>query len=240
MFAAGPLKAQEPPGDDEPIQFDEPIQLDEPGAADPPGGGVTQEVPPPPKEPVPSAEELRVDEGLFKEVETAPERVAAEQAYQERLRARNLPRYVKMPEVALSVQALAGAFGAGLVGLLGASVGEAVAPGNSVDPFGGANGPLFGLIAGSTIGSSMGTWASGQAFEKEANVGWHISGASLGGALGAGVAAGVLWGADDGDVGTSIAAISFVGLQVAGALLFGSLGEPPPPGVGELPPVGAE
>ncbi|MFN3202547.1 MAG: hypothetical protein ACE366_29420 [Bradymonadia bacterium] len=227
---AAPLWAQTPPEEGEELPV-----LDLTGDGPPEGTTLgepdpIEEVPPAPERPdVDPGGDFSADRNLFKEVETDPERVDAELEYQERLRNRTVPRYVKTPKVALTVQALAGVFGAGLVGLLGGALGGAVDDGNSVDPLGGFNGPLIGFTAGSLIGSSLATWGTGQVFDKEASAVWHTSGASLGTVLGGGVAAGILLGIDDGDSGSTVAIISFLAIQTAGALLFGELGEPPPP-----------
>lgn len=196
-------------------------------AQTPPPADLTDEVPLA-EDDISPKDDFSADKDLFEEVKTDPERVEAELAYQERLRQRVLPRHARMPGVALTVQAVAGVFSAGVVGLLGGAIGEAVDAGNSVDPLGGMNGPVVGLSVGSLVGASLGTWGAGAVFEKEADLGWYTAGAAVGTVLGGGVATGI-FAIDEGDTATAVAVLSFLAIQTAGALLFAELGEPPLP-----------
>lgn len=160
-------------------------------------------------------------------------RTPAEDAFLEEIEAgrrrinQGQPLYRRYPGLALVTEAAAGVFGAGVVGLVGGSIGDAVAPGDESQPLGGASGQAFGLLGGAYAGSSMGVWGAARLFEKPVHPGWAFLGSGVGTILGGGAATGLLFAFDD-DPSTAggLAVASLFLFQVGGAMLFTEIGQP--------------
>ncbi len=183
----------------------------------------------PPPLPPPDAD-FSADRALFGEVRTAPEDVlAAERAAERAPAAGGGPLYAQMPGLAWLTQAVGGVFGAGAVGLLFGSIGEAIDPGDDRLPLGGFHGPAIGGLAGSFVGSALGVWGAGLLFDKDVPVWWAVAGAGIGTAVGGGAAVGIAAGLDEGDGSAALAVGTLIAAQVALAILFGDYALPDAP-----------
>jgi hypothetical protein len=203
---------------------------DAPPAAEPPPA---EEPPPdvlePPPLPPPDAD-FSADRALFGEVKTAPEdQLAAERAAETAPARGNEPLYTQMPGLAWLTQAVGGVFGAGAVGLLFGSIGEAIDPGDERLPLGGFHGPAIGGLAGSFVGSALGVWGAGLLFDKDVPVWWAVAGAGIGTAVGGGAAIGIAAGLDEGDGSAALAVGTLLAAQVALAIIFGDYALPDAP-----------
>jgi hypothetical protein len=194
---------------------------------------------PPPKElpPMPAAnEDFTGDLGAFgTKVITEPEafRKAQQEAAARRARS-SLPLYQQSPWMAEGAEAAAGIFSAGMLGLVGGAVGEAIDAGERSQPLGGAGGGrLYGVLTGGFIGSAAGVWGAAALFDKDVAPGWSILGAGLGSLVGGGAAAGMLVGIDDRNTAGTLAVGTVFLSQVVGAMIFTAIGTddpaPPPP-----------
>ncbi len=137
------------------------------------------------------------------------------------------PLYRRYPGLAIVAEAAAGLFGAGVVGLVGGSIGEAIDPGNEDQPLGGASGQAFGLLGGAYVGSSMGVWGASRLFEKPVHPGWAFLGSGVGTVVGGGAATGLLFALEDEPTTAGGLAVATLFLfQVGGAMLFTEVGLP--------------
>jgi hypothetical protein len=204
------------------------------GAQSPDPAGEPTEYPaaqPLPPLPPPGAD-FKQDQKLFEEVLTEPEVLIAERerAQTEEMKSGAL-RYQRTPMLAYATQAGAGLLAAGLVGLGGAAVGEAIAPGDEEQPLGGFRGPVIGGFAGAAIGSAVGVWGGGYLFDKQTHPGWVALGTAAGTVVGGGAALGIAALGTDDTLTATAAVGTMVLFQVAGAILFGDLFLPPPAAV---------
>lgn len=159
---------------------------------------------------------------------TAPEEafLAEVEASKRRLRP-SQPLYRRFPGLAYVTEAAAGLFGAGVVGLVGGSIGEAIDPGDPNDPLGGASGQAFGLLGGSFVGSSMGVWGASLLFEKPLHPGWAFLGSGVGTIIGGGAATAILFALEDEPTTAGGLAVATTFLfQISGAILFTEIGMP--------------
>ncbi len=187
---------------------------------------------PPPEQPdMPSpSEDFTTDQRQFGEVVTDPER----QRDQERRAAAALvkdalPLYTRSPELDLGSEALAGVFAAGIMGLMGGALGEAIDPGDPSQPLGGFHGPVFGALPGSAFGATLGVWGAAQLFGKETDVGWTALGSGIGTIVGGGAAFGIAAGLGEGDSSTTLAVGTFLLAQVGLTMVFTDTFAPPLP-----------
>lgn len=219
MLGGPAALAQAPDG---PVEtFDEPVEtFDEPAL---------------PALPPPNADFKR-DQALFENVETAPEQLIAadERAQTEELRVSTLA-YQEAPELAYTTQAIAGILGAGLVGLAGGAIGEAIAPGDETQPLGGFRGPVIGGFVGAAVGTGLGVWGGGLLFDKETHPGWIALGTAAGTVVGSGAALGIAALGSDDTLTATASVASLMLFQVGGAILFGELFLPPPASVDAKP-----
>ena len=205
-----------------------PVGTEDAWVIDPYAGAVDAGQPEPPAAPMPlPGETFREDSDRFKDVLTDPERahkagIAAEMAPAAGAR----PLYEQMPVATGGIQAVAGLFAAGVVGLLGGSVGNLSDSRDDDKPLAGLYGTTTGALLGSLVGSTLGVWGGGLLFDKPGGPGWTLAGAWVGTTAGAGVAAGVMFGMEPGDGATALALVGFMGLQTTGALLFNEWGRP--------------
>lgn len=210
-LAAAPLAAHAQAPDDNEMTFTEPVNAE-----------------PLPALPPPSADFKR-DQALFENVETAPEKLIAEdeRAQTEELKVSTLA-YQNSPELAFTTQAVAGILGAGLVGLAGAAAGEAIAPGDETQPLGGLRGPVIGGFVGAALGTGLGVWGGGKMFDKDTHPGWIALGTAAGTVVGSGAALGIAALGDDDTLTATASIASLMLFQVGGAILFGELFLPAP------------
>jgi hypothetical protein len=176
-------------------------------------------------------EDFNADRSLFVEGTTDPEKARrAEIEAGLRPADRRPPLYARSPRLTAITQSAAGVFGGAVVGLLGGSIGESIDPADRRLPLGGPHGPLFGGLAGTMIGTTAGVWGSGFLFDKDPDRwGWTALGTTVGTVVGAGIATGFAAGMDKGDTASTLAVGSFVISQVAGAVIFDTLFQAPPP-----------
>lgn len=188
-----------------------------------------QEAPPEaPAMPAPS-EDFRSDQKQFEEVVTEPERQRdREERAREALVKDAAPLYTRMPAVDWAAEAAAGVFAAGIVGLVGGAIGEAIDPGRETQPLGGFHGPVFGGIPGAGIGATLGVWGAAQLVDKETHVGWTALGAGIGTAVGSGAALGIGAGLGDSDTTTTLSVGVLLLAQVGLAMVFTDVFAPPP------------
>ncbi len=195
----------------------------------------------PPPLPAPDAD-FSADRALFQEVRTAPEEVRAARRVVEQARVSDAgPLHAQTPALAWLTQAVGGVFGAGAVGLLFGSVGEAIDPGNDRQPLGGFHGAAVGGLVGTAIGSALGVWGAGRLFEKDSNPGWSFLGAGIGTAVGGGAAVGIAAGVSHKDGGATLAIGTVLLCQTALAIVFddyGLPGRPAPVGAPAVAPLG--
>ena len=182
--------------------------------------------PPPAPMPLPG-ETFREDSDRFRDVVTEPERthkagIAAEMAPP----SGQGPLHKQMPVATGGIQVVAGLFAAGVVGLLGGSIGNLSDSPDDDEPLGGRYGTATGALLGTLVGSTLGVWGSGLLFDKPGGPGWTLGGACVGTTAGVGVAAGFLFGMEPGDRATALALVGFMGLQTTGALMFNEWGRP--------------
>lgn len=203
-----------------------------------PTTALAQPVEPPPETlgapdalpPLPSPDaDFKKDQGLFgDQVETDPEAVKAAFDGQQQVEGR-LPTYARYPTLTYTTQAIAGVLAAGVVGLAAGNLGDAIDPGDPLQPLGGYHGPAIAGLLGTGVGSALGVWGAGLLFEKNTHPGWVALGAAAGSAVGTGTAIGIA-ALGDADTGTAALAVgSALLFQVGGAILFGELFKPPPP-----------
>lgn len=181
------------------------------------------EIPPafePPPLPSPT-EDFSADQDHFGEVVTPSEQVLkAQLAAEKQLVITEKPLYLRHPVFAKLTEAAAGVFGAGIVGLLGGTIGNAIDEGDDRHPLGGFHGPAIGGLTGTYVGASLGVWGAGELFDKDANPGWSFLGAGVGTIVGGAAAFGVVSGLDEGDGANTLAVALLLGSQVLGAILF--------------------
>ena len=187
-----------------------------------------------PPMPADTADYLAEQASFGAEVVTDPEKFRAAQRAEAQRRARSsLPMYQRSPYLAYGAEAAAGLFSAGLVGLLGGTVGNAINAGDRNQPLDGpTGGRLYGLMTGGFIGSAVGVWGAANLFDKDTAPGWSFLGAGLGTVVGGGAAAGILVGIDDRNTAGTLAVGTLFLSQILGAMLFAEIGiddAPPPP-----------
>lgn len=192
------------------------------------------EVPAPkPLPPMPTAnDDFSADRGLFgDDVKTEPERfLKAELAAQDARVRGFVPLHERMPGFAYGAEAAAGLFGAGIVGLVGGSIGNAINDGDPQQPLGGATGGrVYGLLGGGLVGAAAGVWGGAVLFDKDTAPGWSILGSGIGSIVGGGAATGILLGIDDDNTASTLAVSTLFICQVVGALIFADLGMSDPP-----------
>lgn len=195
--------------------------------AEPPPETLAPVAEPLPPLPPPNAD-FKKDQALFgDEVETDPEVVAAALSRQQQVEGWR-PAYARYPTLSYTTQAIAGVLTAGVVGLAAGNLGEAIDPGDPLQPLGGYHGPAIAGLLGTGVGAAAGVWGAGLLFEKNTHPGWVALGAAAGSAVGTGAAIG-LASLGDADTGTAALALgSALLFQVGGAIVFGELFKPPP------------
>lgn len=181
--------------------------------------------PPPPPMPDPR-EDFRADQAHFGVVNTEAERAREAEIRAGEAPVVEIPDFERYPAWAWTTQASAGVFGAGVLALLGGSVGNAISEAEDHQPLGGVRGPAIGGAIGAVVGTSLGVWGGGLWWEKPGGPWWTTGGAVAGAALGAGVAAGFIAGMGEGDAAVGLAVSSYLLSQLGGALLFNEFGRP--------------
>jgi hypothetical protein len=176
------------------------------------------------------SEDFTTDQKQFGEVVTDPERHRDQERRAEAALVKDaVPLYTRMPALNLGTEALAGVFAAGILGLMGGAVGDAIDEGDSTQPLGGFHGPVFGALPGSAIGSTLGVWGAAQLFGKETDIGWTALGSGVGTVIGGGAAFGIAAGLGEGDSATSLAVGTYLLFQVGMAMVFTDTFAPPLP-----------
>ncbi len=175
--------------------------------------------------PLPAADaDFSADRSLFGEVDTGPEKERdAELAAELRRPASEAPLYERQPALAWLSRSTAGLFGAGVVGLLGGSIGNAIDGPDEHAPLGGFHGPAIGAGVGSIAGVGLAVWGAGQLFERPGGPEWALLGSTAGAVVGGAAATGLAMGFERGDASASLAVATFVAFEVGGALLFDQL-----------------
>lgn len=210
--------AAAPPADDEAVaEGDDALDFD---AVDVPA---PKPLPPMPKD----TDDFSSDKGLFGvEVRTEPERVLGAELAAQDARARlYVPLHERMPGFAYGAEAAAGLFGAGIIGLVGGAIGNAISDGDPLQPLGGAkSGRPYGILGGGLTGAALGVWGGAVLFDKDTAPGWSILGSGLGSIVGGGAATGILIGVDDRNTASTLAVGTLFICQVVGALIFADVG----------------
>ncbi len=176
----------------------------------------------------PANADFKKDQKLFEEVATEPEALAEQRS--NAVDGEPL-LYEELPELAYTTQAVAGLLAAGVVGLAGASLGEAIQEPDELQPLGGFRAPLFAGFAGTAVGSALGVWTGGLLFEKQTHPGWIALGSAAGTVVGSGAALGIAAIGGNDTATASLAVGSALLFQIGGAILFGELFLPPPDAV---------
>lgn len=198
------------------------------GAIDP--GTVLPEVLTP-RSSLPANADFSADQDRFTEVETDPERHRNAEIAAELSRARtSSPFAAEWPALSRGVAVAGGLFGAGVVGLFGGSIGEAIDPGRSDLPLGGLHGPAFGALFGSMVGTTLAVWGVSEWLELDADWPWIALGAGVGTLVGGAAAFGIAEGLGEGDSTTTLAVATFLTFQIGLALAFGEAFTPAPAG----------
>ncbi|MCA9542017.1 MAG: hypothetical protein KC620_24135, partial [Myxococcales bacterium] len=126
-----------------------------------------------PAPPLPPAGAFKEDQAAFDDVLTEPERLAAEREARERKQVSGGDAlYQRHPILAFEAESVAGLFAAGAVGLLGGTIGDAIAAGDDTQPLGGFRGPAIGALVGSTAGAAIGVWGGAYMMEKPVSPLW--------------------------------------------------------------------
>ncbi len=136
------------------------------------------------------------------------------------------PRYKKYPALTYTSQAVAGVFGAGVLGIVGASLGGMINEGDDLYTLGGFHGPIIGGAFGATMGAYAGVALTAYLFEKDPTWGWTALGTLTGTLVGSGIALGLIEGLGDSDlvVGSAIAVV-LLG-SVGGGMFFNEQAQP--------------
>jgi hypothetical protein len=175
--------------------------------------------------PLPPADaDFSQDGKLFREVDTVPEKDReAELKAEEAAPRETEPLFHRMPVLYWVTRSAAGVFGAGTVGLLGGSIGNAINKGDDLQPLGGFHGPAIGAGVGSIAGTGLGVWGAGLLFDRQGGPQWALLGSGVGTVLGGAAATGIASGLDPSDGASAFAVGTFLAFQVGGALLFDAL-----------------
>jgi hypothetical protein len=219
--AAARAQAVEAPDDDAPAAPEVPLPGEPaPAPASEPAPAPVFEPPPLP----PADADFSADRGLFREVDTGPEKERdAELEAALRRPASEAPLYEKQPALFWISRSTAGVFGAGTIGLLGGSIGNAIDGPDEHAPLGGFHGPAIGAGVGSIAGVGLAVWGAGQLFERPGGPEWALLGSTAGALVGGAAATGLAMGLERSDATASLAVATFVAFEVGGAILFDQL-----------------